>query len=236
MSPAHSQSKSMKVPDGVMYCRYDDEEEGHAVVECAIDAVAPLATALGSDFTEFAPTFFPVLVGFAQPESPVDLRVAILTALGVIAQGMGEAVGPFAADILDVFIASLGDDEEEACQNSAFGIGALFAAAGEAGAPLVPAALSALYDNCIARETASGGVVDNACAAVARMIMALPEVVPLDSVLPTLMGGLPLKVPHLFRIVEQGSFVVLTFVPSNVLVNSRKILWNMSRCSIASQI
>ena len=38
-----------------------------------------------------------------------------------------------------------------------------------------------------------GGVVDNAAAAVARMIMAVPTAVPMEQVLPVLLSALPLK-------------------------------------------
>lgn len=38
-----------------------------------------------------------------------------------------------------------------------------------------------------------GGVVDNAAAAVARMIMAAPAAVPMDQVLPVFLSALPLK-------------------------------------------
>lgn len=38
-----------------------------------------------------------------------------------------------------------------------------------------------------------GGVVDNAAAAVARMIMAAPAAVPMEQVLPVLLSALPLK-------------------------------------------
>ena len=38
-----------------------------------------------------------------------------------------------------------------------------------------------------------GGVVDNAAAAVARMIMAVPAAVPMEQVLPVLLSALPLK-------------------------------------------
>lgn len=61
--------------------------------------------------------------------------------------------------------------------------------------PHVGTILTALYTHCIARAFPTGThcAADNACAAVARLVLALRTVVPLRDIAPTLLRGLPLR-------------------------------------------
>lgn len=65
---------------------------------------------------------------------------------------------------------------------------------GEAVVPYYLEILQALHPLfSLTSKGTEGGVVDNAAAAVARMIMAAPGAVPMDQVLPVLLSALPLK-------------------------------------------
>jgi importin-4 len=71
-------------------------------------------------------------------------------------------------------------------------MGVLGEAAGQHIAPHVPTFLQALSSNCIGTKRDTQSAVDNACGAVARLILAVPASVPLASVVPVLLQNLPL--------------------------------------------
>merc|ERR1719345_160398 len=72
-------------------------------------------------------------------------------------------------------------------------MGVLGEAAGAGIAPHIPVLLQALSANCIAVQRDTSSAMDNACGAVARLILAAPASVPLATVAPRLFASLPLK-------------------------------------------
>lgn len=104
---------------------------------------------------------------------------------------------PFTADLYPLFLRALHDPEYEVSSNAAFAIGSLLF---QTQADLSPhyleilGALQRLFEPIpenapLKRDNAR----DNAVGAVARMILKNAEAVPLDQVLPILLGALPLK-------------------------------------------
>lgn len=85
---------------------------------------------------------------------------------------------------------SLQDDINR--QNAAYCSGLLVEASPQHAAPHMPQLLAALHNMFRAEEAA--GAQDNAVGAVGRIMTALPQALPLQQVLPVLLGALPLKV------------------------------------------
>jgi L-fucose mutarotase/ribose pyranase (RbsD/FucU family) len=99
---------------------------------------------------------------------------------------------------LPVILAGLADEDDNVKRNAAFCAGIACENLKEIIAADFPALLQALGP-LFSIDTSSGmeatmACVDNSAAAVARMIMAAPHLVPLDQVLPVFLRALPLKV------------------------------------------
>lgn len=77
-------------------------------------------------------------------------------------------------------------------QNSAYCSGLLVQASPEQAIPFMPQLLTALHN--LFRPDEAAGAQDNAVGAVGRIMTAVPQALPLDQVLPVLLGALPLKV------------------------------------------
>lgn len=77
-------------------------------------------------------------------------------------------------------------------QNAAYCTGLLVQASPEQAGPFLPQVLAALHTLFSADEAA--GARDNAVGAVGRIMLAVPQALPLGQVLPVYLGGLPLQV------------------------------------------
>ena len=104
----------------------------------------------------------------------------------------GGCLAPFAAKLYQTFLSLMKDDDDEDVRNNAvFGLGELAMHGGPATQAHYPDMLQAL-SSLVQREE-SPKVVDQVVAAVCRMIVARPDLVPLPSVLPVVFAQLPLK-------------------------------------------
>jgi hypothetical protein len=77
-------------------------------------------------------------------------------------------------------------------QNAAYCSGLLVQASPEQATPFLPQLLAALHTLFRADEAA--GARDNAVGAVGRIMLTVPQALPLGQVLPVYLGGLPLQV------------------------------------------
>jgi hypothetical protein len=120
--------------------------------------------------------------------------------------------------ILEDAIRVLTDSEDSVRSDAAFCVGALAQGCGELLVPMYPRMLTALHP-LFTRQGVEPNAVDNACGAVARMIMACPSAVPLQQVLPLFLSVLPLQSDFaenktvyaaLFGLVRQQNPVVRT--------------------------
>lgn len=77
-------------------------------------------------------------------------------------------------------------------QNAAYCTGLLVQSSPAQAGPFLPQVLAALHTLFRADEAA--GARDNAVGAVGRIMLAVPQALPLGQVLPVYLGGLPLQV------------------------------------------
>lgn len=109
---------------------------------------------------------------------------------------MKSAISPSTLPLLELFYQALSDDEPEVHSNAAFAVGVLVE---HSAVDLSPqylhllAALRPLFEVPSDAPTAKLNARDNAAGAVSRMILKNSDAIPLDQVLPVIVGILPLK-------------------------------------------
>ncbi|KAL1920186.1 uncharacterized protein VTP21DRAFT_1332 [Calcarisporiella thermophila] len=171
----------------------EDEQAEHdaMVISGAADVIGALALALGPNFADYFKVFFPLIAKYyKKSKSPSDRSMSI-GCLSECCAGLKTAITDFTEELLRLFQTALRDEEEEVRSNAAYGTGVLCLHSQVDLSPQYPALLHALHP--LFHGQTLPNVTDNACGAVCRMISARPDAVPLDDVLPVLVGQLPLK-------------------------------------------
>jgi hypothetical protein len=194
---------SEKSPCQVQYegdAKEEDDEDDHdnLVMDAITDLVGALAKVLGPNFVPYFDEFQKQLLRFTKPtRAHTDRSMAI----GCYAEVIGE-IGPAALKYVDLLLpmiqAGLADPMEGVRRNAAFCVATLVSSTDTALAPHFLSLLQWLHPLCVRHDTkkttdVGGADVDNALAAVAKMILAAPAAVPLPQVLPVLLAALPLR-------------------------------------------
>ena len=174
----------------------DQSEYDAALIGAAADLVGTLATTLGADFAPLFSGFLPDMVKYYDPARSTADRSTAIGSLAEIVNGMESAITPFTDRLFPLFVQALSDPEPEVQSNAAFATGSLVYHSSTDLSPQYLAILSALHplfglpkDGQAKHENA----IDNACGAVARLIIKNQQAVPLDQVLPVLLQALPLR-------------------------------------------
>ncbi|KAF9105739.1 hypothetical protein BGX29_011522 [Mortierella sp. GBA35] len=171
----------------------DEQAEYDALlITGASDLVGALAAALGASFVPYAQVFIPHIAKYYKKSKPTSERSMAMGCLGEIANGMSTGITDFTEQLFPLIVKGLSDEEEEVRSNAAFAIGALCQNTTIDLSSQYPALLTALYPLFQGQDLSN--VTDNACGAVARMIMKYPNVVPVEQVLPVFVQALPLKI------------------------------------------
>ncbi|KAI0085836.1 ARM repeat-containing protein [Irpex rosettiformis] len=178
----------------------DSAEYDSILISAAGDLVASLANALGSDFGSAFPTFFKLISKYYKKSRSLSDRSSAIGALSEIIAGLKGAVTDHTGPLLDLFFRALSDPEPEVQTNAAFASGLLVEHS------LVD--LSSQYLNLLAAyrplfniptdsPSAQLNARDNAVGAVSRLIFKNTAALPLDQVLPVLLGAVPLTQDYL---------------------------------------
>ncbi|KAF9345873.1 hypothetical protein BGX26_002644 [Mortierella sp. AD094] len=170
----------------------DEQAEFDALlISSASDLVGALAAALGESFIPYAKVFIPHIAKYYKKSKPTSERSMAIGCLGEISAGMLGGVTEFTEVIFPIALKGLSDEEAEVRSNAAYTVGALCQNTNLDISSQYPNILTALYP--LFQGQNLDNVTDNACGAVARMIMKHPNAVPVDQVLPVFMQALPLK-------------------------------------------
>uniref|UniRef100_A0A8C4SHZ2 Importin 4 n=1 Tax=Erpetoichthys calabaricus TaxID=27687 RepID=A0A8C4SHZ2_ERPCA len=185
---------------------YDDDEQEQAefdsmLQEYAGEGIPLLAKACGvQTFAPYFAGFLPLLLPKTKSSSVADRSFSIgtiaetLAALGEAAKAggaSGTVSSHFAQRLLPVMVAGVRDEDDEVRSNSVFGLGALMEACGDSVSQQYPAVLG-VFSSLMSHES-NQRVLDNVCAALARMIMTCLPCVPIEQVFPVFLQHLPLK-------------------------------------------
>ncbi|XP_020551643.1 importin-4 isoform X2 [Sesamum indicum] len=151
----------------------DDDDKEHD--EVLMDAVSDL------------------LPAFAKKQSrPPQDRTMVVATLAEVAQHMGAPIAGYVDAVMHLVLKELGSPEATNRRNAAFCVGELCKNGGNSVLKYYADVLPRLYP-LFGESEPDNAVRDNAAGAVARMIMAHPESIPLNQVLPVLLQVLPLK-------------------------------------------
>ncbi|XP_037085463.1 importin-4-like [Pollicipes pollicipes] len=173
----------------------DDSEYDEMLIEYAGDVVPSLGRALPTErFLQVFMDLYPALLLKTKRTRSDCERSFSVGCLAECLEFLGEpAVRQLFPQLLAVFLPAAGDAESDDVQsNAVFGLGELACRAGsEVSRPEYPAMLSAL-SGALA-STKNQRTRDNICGAVARLIIADTDAVPMDQVFPVFVSCLPLR-------------------------------------------
>ncbi|OZJ01999.1 hypothetical protein BZG36_04727 [Bifiguratus adelaidae] len=184
-------------------CQTVDEEDGDIdqdelaelesmLISSASDMVGAMALVLKDSFAPYLGVFIQQISKYYKPSKPTADRSMAVGCLGEVAAGVQTTLTPFTDNLMNIFLHSLTDEEEEVKSNAAYGIGVVCAYSQNDVTSQYQAILSALYP--LFQTATLPNATDNATGAVARMILRNASAVPLDQVLPVFVTALPLKV------------------------------------------
>lgn len=154
------------------------------LIRGAEDLVSSLAIAIGPEFAPAFNAFLPALAQYVDPRRQPTERSTAIGALAESINGLKSGSTQFTEPILSLLFASLKDADLDVRSNSAFAVGSLVFQSDidlSAHYGTILSSLFPLFD----RETDSADsnqACDNACGAVARLILKNVEAVPLEQV------------------------------------------------------
>jgi importin-4 len=184
-------------------CQVDEEEDEDEdvdefseydwlVVETAMDCLVALAKALREQFAPIWKEFEKPIVKHASSEEGGE-RAAATGTIAECIRGMDKAVTPYTHSLMKIAIHRMGDDDIVAKANAIYAAGLLCQYSEDSDYVLKQYSTILRKLEPQLSDDASGHLLDNAAGCVARMIMAYPDKVPLDDVLPVLVNLAPAK-------------------------------------------
>ncbi|XP_023756369.1 uncharacterized protein LOC111904893 isoform X1 [Lactuca sativa] len=218
-------SVCQKVKSGI-----DIEDDDHGHSEMLLDAITDLlptfSKAMGSDFAPFfEPLFDPLMDLLKESYSPQD-RTIVVACLAEVAQHMGTTFSTYVNTLMPLVLRELDSPSATNRRNAAFCVGEMCKNGGEYGLKYLDDVLPCLF--LLFEESEKDHAVrDNAAGAVAKIIMAHQNSVPLYRVLPILLKVLPLKKDYeesipvyncICNLIFSSNQQILELVPDLVMV------------------
>ena len=177
---------------------FGDEDDDHdSFMTSVCDLVGSFGRVMGQHFVQYLPKFLPAICAYAKSSRPPSDRSMAIGCIGELAQELGSGIADHWPTVFyPAAVAGLADSDDSVRRNAAFCIGVGCEGLGDAVASQYPDMLqhlSPLFSIDVTEGDTAAACVDNACAAVARMIKTSPSHVPIAQVLPVLLKALPLK-------------------------------------------
>ncbi|KAI8639975.1 armadillo-type protein [Parasitella parasitica] len=172
----------------------DEEEEAESeslLITAAGDLVATICETVGESYSSYFDVFMPLIAKYYKKSKSAPERSMAIGCLGECITGIKSAVTPHTERLLQLFIKACGDEDQSVRSNAAYALGILCGNSQiDLGSqyPIILTALHPLFQN-----QPVPNITDNATGAVARLIIARPDAVPIDQVLPVFTSVLPLK-------------------------------------------
>jgi len=174
----------------------DQAEYDSVLISSAGDLVAAMANALGADFAPAFNTFYPLIAKYYKKSRSLSDRSSAIGCLAEIISGMKGAITPSTEPLLELLWRAIGDQDAEVQSNAAFATGLLAENSEQDLSPqyiTLLGALQPLFNLPVDAPAPRLNARDNACGAVARLVLRNAGAVPLPQVLPVLFGALPLR-------------------------------------------
>ncbi|CAK9160526.1 unnamed protein product [Ilex paraguariensis] len=195
----------------------DDAEHDEVLMDAVSDLLPAFAKAMGFHFAPIFSKLFEPLMKFAKASRPPQDRTMVVACLAEVAQNMGGPIAGYIDALMPLVLKELASSVATNRRNAAFCVGELCKNGGESALKYYGDVLRGLYP-LFGESEPDDAVRDNAAGAVARMIMAHPESIPLNQVLPVFLKVLPLKEDH------EESIAVYSCVSNLVLSSNSQIL------------
>jgi hypothetical protein len=187
-SPCQSANEDSEDPD--------EEEFEVQLMEACCDCIVDIAKATGPLLEpHFAPllrslltyqvtgTYCYILTSSQQKKDSSAYRSLAVGVLAEVSNAMGYAVAPHLEVLINSAFAGMSDSDSEVRSNAAFFIGVLLQNGNITAYPYFGKALQLLAPMFTDAKGTLPNLLDNACGAVARMILAAPNVVPIPEVI-----------------------------------------------------
>nr|XP_056719335.1 importin-4 [Euleptes europaea] len=183
------------------YCQeedVDEDEEGEdeaeydaMLIEYAGEAIPVFAKAVsGETFAPYFAGFLHLLIKKTKPSCSASDKSFAVGMIAETIQGLGRSCIPFVPRLLPLLMEAARDQDTEVRSNAIFGLGVLVEHGGEVMYEQYPKLLGLL--SSLINQERKDRLIDNVCAAVARMMMTNPGGVPIGQVFPVLLRNLPL--------------------------------------------
>eukprot|EP00668_Euglena_longa_P038534 GGOE01049556.1.p1 GENE.GGOE01049556.1~~GGOE01049556.1.p1 ORF type:complete len:1106 (+),score=420.14 GGOE01049556.1:58-3318(+) len=210
MGPAAVHPHIAKITDlllalirGQGFCQTLEEEDGEAeedeegdhdqvLMDAVFETVDELAKVYGEGFVDLWPGFLEAVLAYLSPKRNSSDHAMALGTLAEVANAMGSVVQPFFHQTFPVMLQMLRSDDGGVRSSAAYGVGVMCQHCPLQATPHFAAALQGLQPllDVVANPAMC---VDNACAALARMLGANLEACHFDHVFPALLDHLPLR-------------------------------------------
>ncbi|EPB87956.1 hypothetical protein HMPREF1544_05247 [Mucor circinelloides 1006PhL] len=172
----------------------DEEEEAESeslLINAAGDLVATICETVGESYSSYFDVFMPLIAKYYKKSKSAPERSMAIGCLGECITGIKSAVTPHTERLLQLFVKACADEDQSVRSNAAYALGILTGNSQIDLGSQYPVILTALHP--LFQNQPVPNITDNATGAVARLILARPEAVPLDQVLPVFISVLPLK-------------------------------------------
>merc|ERR1712071_516096 len=183
-----------------------DSEASEKLIEFAGDVLPALGGAMTPQ--EFAPYFagmLPALLSKTKKKSTIAEKSFGVGVLAVCLEPLDGVLEPFVSHLYNTFTNAIRDEDSEIRNNAVFGLGELVLHGRELLFPNYSQILQILSVT-LSRED-HNLVLDNICAAIARLIVVNINAVPMDQVFPVFMGKLPMREDF-----EENTWILKVFV------------------------
>ncbi|XP_020584576.1 importin-4 isoform X2 [Phalaenopsis equestris] len=224
----------------------EDGEVNHdeVLMDAVSDLLPAFAKAMGSNFEPVFAEFFDPLMRYAKVPRPPQDRTMVVACLAEVAQEMGAPFSSYIDRVMPLALKELSSSEATNRRNAAFCVGEICKSGGISALKYYSDILRGLYPLFGASEP-DDAVRDNAAGAIARMIMAQPQSIPLDQVLPVFLKALPLKEDReesmavyscICNLILSSNPQILPLVPEVVNVFAQVAMSPFERDDVKSQI
>jgi hypothetical protein len=212
----------------------EGDEDDFSMFATVMELLSEMSRSLGEKFVPSLSGLLAHFERYVQPGSQMDYMNCAVATIAEILQELKHAFQPFCGAFLPLVIRLMeGKADPHVKHNACYTAGLLVQYGGEPVRQYYPHLINAVSPLFSVSVKKSPTVADNACGTISRLILANPDLVPLEQVLPVLIGSLPLRsdfepaIPVyecIFELLKSNNAVILTQVPQLVGLFAREIV------------
>lgn len=210
----------------------DDDDHDEQLIDCVTECASAVAKCFGSEFGDYLPSFLEAFTAYCREHRPPLDRSMGIGAIAELLQTAGASAAAMPAvmaqmeTIMQAVLSCLSVDgkHEGVRRNGAYALGIICLHMADAldAAGLMPAVLAALQPLTIRDQGIHDATVDNACGAVARILLSrlgpsaegkTRSELPIPNIIPLYMAALPVREDFAENIMVTESLIALLSTP-----------------------